>query len=442
MRPIIHVLHMSYIRTLSNALSYDYSLLFDGCSIVLSFGWTVMTLLHRSAAITLRIVVAVACCLGIWSSWKLARADHLFHEDTEASIHSAIALAPDGWKYYMRLAQLDPKHSQDLLATALRLDRYNAEANIEMGLQYESQGDYVKAEHSFLEAYAVDHTYLPRWSLASYYFRRDNIPAFWTWARSAAAMPSNEIGALLELCWRVSPDPEQITSMIANDKPEFLRQYIDFLQSKNRADAAAVLASQLIRYDNPAADRSRMLSVINGLVTANDADAAISLWHLLIERHWVFADDTTPNNADFARAPLPVSFDWLLPEYSGMYSLPGPMGLETDFSGNEPESCIIAEQTIVLTPGNYALDYSYQTSDISPDTGIQWQIVDAKSNAILASSTDLFSNALKHAVLMFSTPQGAPLLSLRLIYRRTPETSRISGTLLVRSTRIHAQPSS
>ncbi|HTW45525.1 MAG TPA: hypothetical protein VMD58_08265 [Acidobacteriaceae bacterium] len=372
----------------------------------------------------------------------MARADHLFHEDTEASIHSAIALAPDGWKYYMRLAQLDPKHSQDLLATALRLDRYNAEANIEMGLQYESQGDYVKAEHSFLEAYAVDHTYLPRWSLASYYFRRDNIPAFWTWARSAAAMPSNEIGALLELCWRVSPDPEQITSMIANDKPEFLRQYIDFLQSKNRADAAAVLASQLIRYDNPAADRSRMLSVINGLVTANDADAAISLWHLLIERHWVFADDTTPNNADFARAPLPVSFDWLLPEYSGMYSLPGPMGLETDFSGNEPESCIIAEQTIVLTPGNYALDYSYQTSDISPDTGIQWQIVDAKSNAILASSPDLFSNALKHAVLMFSTPQGAPLLSLRLIYRRTPETSRISGTLLVRSTRIHAQPSS
>jgi len=36
---------------------------------------------------------------------------------------------------------------------------------------------------------------------------------------------------------------------------------------------------------------------------------------LLIEQHWVEADSTVPNNAEFAREPLPVTFDWSLPEY-------------------------------------------------------------------------------------------------------------------------------
>jgi len=401
-----------------------------------------MPLFQRSVAPTLRIVVAAACCLGIWCSWRLARADYLFHKDTEASIRAAISLAPDGWKYYMRLAQFDQEHARELLAAALRLDRYNAEADIEMGLQYEAQGDFVSAEHSLLQAYAVDHTYLPRWSLANYYFRRDNMPAFWIWARSAAAMPSAEIGPLLELCWRVSPDPKQISAAIANENPKFLRQYIVFLQTKNQIDAVASIAPRLVRNGDPIVDRPLLYAVVNRLVAANDANAAVSLWHMLIKRHWVVADTTLPNNADFAREPLPVSFDWLLPETAGLHSWPGPSGLETEFSGNQPENCTITEQTVALTPGNYALDYAYQTANIPPNTGLQWQIVDAKSNAVLVKSSDLSSDTLKHALLKFTVPPDAPLLSLRLIYRRALGTTRFSGTLIIRSTQIQTQPAS
>jgi tetratricopeptide (TPR) repeat protein len=177
------------------------------------------SLLRRSFGLALRITIAGACCLGIWCSWALARADYLFHQDTEESLRSAIRLVPDGWLYYLRLAQFDRFHARELLDTALRLNRYDAQADIELGLQYEADGDFGRAEKQFLEAYDVDHTHIPRWSLANYYFRRESMPAFWAWARSAAAMPSDDIGPLFELCWHVSPDPEQITNASSMTNP-------------------------------------------------------------------------------------------------------------------------------------------------------------------------------------------------------------------------------
>jgi hypothetical protein len=390
----------------------------------------------------LRIILAAACCLGIWSSWEFARADYLFHKDTEESVRTAIRLVPDGWEYYMRLAQFDRGHARELLSTALRLNRYDAQADIELGLQYEAEGDFPRAERLLLDAYDVDHTYLSRWSLANYYFRRDNMPAFWAWARSAANMPADEVGPLFELCWRVSPNPETITGTIINQKPELIRQYLSFLLAKDQVSGVAMVAPRLVRSGDPETDRSLLFSVVDRLVAVNDAVAANALWHLLIEQHWVVADTTVPNNANFVREPLPVSFDWSLPEYPGLHSWPGSSGLETEFTGSQPEDCTVAEQAVALTPGNYTMTYSYHTTDIPPATGLRWQIMDAKSNTVLTDSPDLSSDALKHAELAFSVPPGTSLLRLRLAYRRALGTPRISGLLVVLSTEIQAHPSS
>ncbi|MGD0911746.1 MAG: hypothetical protein ABR928_07615, partial [Terracidiphilus sp.] len=102
---------------------------------------------------------------------KIARAERLFRQDSADAIRSAIVLAPDNSAYFMRLAQLDESHAVELLRTALRLDNYNAQADIELGLQYEAGGDPSHAEMLLLQAAAIDHTYLPRWSLANFYLR-------------------------------------------------------------------------------------------------------------------------------------------------------------------------------------------------------------------------------------------------------------------------------
>jgi tetratricopeptide (TPR) repeat protein len=388
----------------------------------------------------LRLAVAGACCWAIWSSWLSARADFLFHLDTEASIRSAIRLVPDGWEYYMRLAQFDQAHAQDDLETSLHLNPYDAQADIELGLQFEADGDYARAEKQLLEAYNVDHTYLPRWSLANYYFRRDNIPAFWHWARSAAYMPSDDIASLLDLCWRVSPDPATLTRALLNEKPEFLRQYMSFLLGRDQPAAVAAIAPHLVRAGDPQSDLGLFLSVINQLITRNDSAAANAVWNLLVAQKWAFADKTIPNNASFGRAPLAVGFDWSLPEYPGLHSWPGPAGLETEFTGTEPEDCVIAEQAVTLAPGRYAMSYVYRTSDISPDTGIRWQIFNPVSKTLLAESPDLSSNDLKYSSFGFIVPPDVPLLRLRLYYKRTIGTTHVSGSLDVQSTQIQSLP--
>jgi hypothetical protein len=398
--------------------------------------------LRRFLEIGLRFVLAGACCFAVWHSSKFALADYLFQKDTEDSLRAAIRLVPDGWEYYLRLAEFDREHAKDYLVTSLRLNRYDAQANIELGLQYEAEGDFASAEKALLEAYAVDHTYLPRWSLANFYFRRDNMPEFWSWARSAAQMPADDIGPLFELCWRVSPDPERISQAILVQKPDLIRQYLRFLLSKNQLQAVAGLATRLVGSGEAEADRPLLLDVINRLVAANDAEPASTLWKALIGKQWIVADATAPNNSEFKRVPLPATFDWSLPEYPGLHSWPGASGLETEFTGSQPEECTVAEQAITLAPGRYTLAYDYRTSGIPLETGIHWQIIDARSNAVLAESTDLSSDALSHSTLPFNVPPSASILRLRLGYRRSLGTPRIAGTLVVLSARIKAHSSS
>ena len=231
-----------------------------------------------------------------------------------------------------------------------------------------------------------------------------------------------------------------ITGAILNDDPKMLRQYIGFFSGKDQPGAMASVAPRLVRSGDPESDRSLLLSVVDRLVGANDAAAANATWRMLIAQHWINADQTVPNNANFQRPPLPVSFDWSLPEYEGLHSWPGASGLESEFTGSEPESSVIAEQVVVLTPGNYTMSYSYRTTDIPPGTGIRWQILDLKTNAVLAESPDLSSEELKHSGVDFTVQPGTSLLRVRLLYQRTLGTTRISGTLDVLSTQIQGLP--
>lgn len=394
--------------------------------------------LQHFPATALRLTGVAACCWGIWCSWRLTRADQLFRQDTESSIRQAIRTTPDAPSYYMRLAEFEPARAEGLLTSAVRLDPYNAQANIELGLQYEAQGEFSRAEQSFLHAFTVDHTYLSRWSLASYYFRRANFGAFWIWARSAAEMPSDSVAPLFELCWRVSPDANEITRRILNNNPKLLRQYLSFLLSKDQPSSAAGIAIRLTQEGDPAADVPQMLSAINQIIADKDASSADAIWKTLIAKHWVIADAGSPNNPNFNREPLPVRFDWTIPASSNVQTVPGPSGLETDFSGLESDQCAVAEQSVVLAPGNYEMDYTYRTQGIDPGTGIHWQINSANAIKPLAESSDLSSNALTHAKMSFFIPQGMSLVNLRLVYQRTLGTPPISGSLLISSVQIHS----
>jgi hypothetical protein len=393
-------------------------------------------------ALVARALVVYTCLLGIWESWKIARSDELFFQGTAESVRASINLEPDCWWCYVQLARLDDSSAKQSLETSLRLNRYNSDAAIDLGLRYESDGELHRAEELLLQASEVDRTYVPRWSLANFYFRRDNFPAFWTWIRRATETPAEDIGALFELCWQISPDPKAIEANIVEDNPDVARQYIVFLIGKGRPAAAVDPALTLLRTGSQESDQPLLFTLLGSLIHANDPIDASALWNRLIHLRWIVADTSFPNNPQFAREPLPVNFDWDFPEYSGLHSWPGSSGLETEFTGDEPENCVIAEQTVYLPPGDYSLESFYRTRNISPDTGIQWLIFEARSDTIVASSASLSSDKPSRVVLPFVVKPDEQLLRLRLIYNRKVGTSRVSGTLVVTSVRIQSGSSS
>lgn len=384
------------------------------------FGWYV-----------LRLTIAAICCLGICSCLKLARADYLARLDTAESLRAAIRLEPDAWRYYIRLADFDEGHAQQILERSLQLDRYDAEADIDLGLYFESTGNYPRAEKLLLDAFSVDHTFAPRWALTNFYLRRNNLPSFWIWARRTAEIRPDNLGALFELCWHESPNPSEISAEVLNGDPSLMGSFVQFLLVKNQLSAAASAAQRLIPVGNRAADVPEVLTVINRLAAVNNGASAYMLWRQLIGSHWIVADATPINNPRFARIPLPVSFDWTLPSCEGLRSWAGPEGLDSEFSGEQPEACVVAGQSVFIAPGKYVLEYSYRTSEMSPATGLRWQIVDVLSGAELATTADLSSDKLQDSTLSFVVPKRASLLQVRLVYQRESGTSRIAGMLVI-----------
>lgn len=392
-------------------------------------------MISRMTGNLLRLVIVAVSCYGMWWCVKFARADLLYQQDTSDSVRGAIALVPDGWAYYVRLAQLDPPEARELLKRSLVLNRYDAAADIDLALSFEASGDLEQAENLLVQASRIDSTYAPRWSLANFYFRRGNMPAFWGWAHKAAEMPSEDIGLLFEMCWRVSPDTQEIGRHILNDRPELLRQYITWLISREHYEALQDAASRLVARGDVNSDRLLLFASINRLADTGNGRAADALWRLLGSRGWVTADRTIPNNPRFALEPLPVRFDWTLPEYTGLHSWPGVSGLESEFTGSEPEECIIAEQSALLQPRRYSFEYSYRTTGGVPMAGVRWQVFDPATKSILSESEDLTSSEPRSGKFSFAVPEET-LLRFRLVYKRTLGTSRVAGTLVVSSTKI------
>jgi len=99
--------------------------------------------------------------------------------------------------------------------------------------------------------------------------------------------------------------------------------------------------------------------------------------------------------------------------------------LESEFGGTQPEDCIIAQQAVVLRPGNYAMSYSYPHPTSLRHREIHWQIVDAKTGTVWRNHPIFPVTPLLSSGFGFSVSTAAPLLQLRLYIRRALGTARI-----------------
>jgi hypothetical protein len=391
----------------------------------------------------LGIAIAVAgfAAAAVWSA-RLGWADYWFRKETLAGTERAIAITPDRASYYYRLALLSsddrPARATEALERALKLNPADAQSWIDLGLQYEAGGDNARAGRCLLRAAEEDAEYLPRWTLANYYFRRNDPPRFWFWAKQAAGMAYGDPLPLFRLCGQMEEDGKLIVRLAIRN-PSVRAGYLAYLVGQNRTDLVGP-ASRSVIEENREVDTPVLLAVCDRLLEQGSAGEALDIWNGLAETgripRGVRLAGSAITNSTFSTAPTSRGFDWRLPEVDGVdaASEESPGGLRLTFSGRQPERCETLAQFVPVEENRtYSLRSRYRTSGIAAGTGLAWRVTGANGSGSFGEASDLSAEDEREDRVSFVTPAGCRLVRLSLVYQRSLGTTRIAGYVVLRS---------
>jgi hypothetical protein len=405
------------------------------------------------------IVLACSAYMGcaIFLAARLAYAEIQFRRGTPAAVERAAGLdrfAPPAG-YFERLVDLDPDHAARWLAAALDANPRLSSAWIAQGLASERQGEragqFDPAEHDLLEAARVDRQYLPAWTLANFYFRRQSPDNFWIWARRAAELTYDDFRPLLALAHAAERDPRTVIEKLGGGDP-LLRADLDYLAAQGRfEDAQQVARLLLARSAAPGvfSETPRLLELAERQIRAGNGRYALELWngiaatfpHDGLNHERLDPEQGVLANGDLLQSPSGVAFDWRLPRTEGALVAWQPSQLTFSLSGDQPESCALLEQIVpVARAKRYRLRFEYFTAGLTSPTGIIWDLDGDEGPALKPAEGWLAAAAVLRASR--DTPGGGNrgsrgnLGKLRLLYRREPGTIRAEGRLELRHLRM------
>lgn len=391
------------------------------------------------------LAAAMVAGLALAARWSLhvAWADRLAQRETLAATQQAVRWMPGQAVYHFRLgillADIDRARSVAALQRAVALNSADAAAWLELGLQLEAASDLERAERCLLRAAEVDRQYAPRWTLANYYFRRGETDAFWRWSKAAAAMVPVDATPLFRLCGSLVEDG-RLLERLSITRPEIRANYLGYLLALGRLDLALGAARPVLAGGRET-DVRLLLTACDRFLAAGRTDEAVEVWNGLVrQRRLAFPEvDTngfTAVNAGFATSPTSRGFDWRLPMPPGVTAAAEEgrrAGLRLTFSGEQRETCEVLIQLIPVRPRTrYQFAFIYRTTEIAPETGLTWKVLDAQPDLLLAQSGSLSSESETGGTIAFETPDGCRMLKVALTYLRSSGTTRIAGAIVLR----------
>jgi hypothetical protein len=365
--------------------------------------------------------------LAMWFSIVLARADAYFRAGTPETVQRAVEIAPRKTEYLaLRALQLDYEgvDSTALTEKIAALNPRSSAPRIKLGLAAEIRGDSTAAERWLLDAASVDHQFEPRWTLANFYFRAEKQEEFWKWMRLALEVSYGDRTPAFELCRRVSGDAEEILRRAIPDRHEVVGAYLAYLSEQGGEYRGIVAVARRLADYHDASDLPLLYGVCDQLLAARDPGAL---------QVWLLAGEAAPLgifNGDFAKTPADHGFDWRVVRSAGVthITLDAPPGHRIAFSGLEPESCSLLEQTLLLASGKrYRLQWEARTAGIRSPSGLEWVL--GRQGMALPHSEDWASGEAT-----FTAPEAFSLLTLR--YQRPVGESRAEGYVELRHVRL------
>ncbi|HUA82729.1 MAG TPA: hypothetical protein VMB85_02645 [Bryobacteraceae bacterium] len=364
-------------------------------------------------------VAAIAALLaaGVFAIGR-ARADFQFRQQSPGAVARAVALQPGNTEYLaLRALQIDygGGDPRPLLQRAAELNPLSSAPRIRLGLDAEIRGDYATAEKWLLDAARIDRQFEPRWTLANFYFRRQDRQAFWKWMREALAVSYGDRRPAFELCWQTSTDANEILSRAFSGRREALAAYLGWLLETHRTQAIAPVALKLAP---DADDRALVLAGDDALLESGDGAGALALW-----RAMGFAAPGgvyRGNFGDFKSRAAGHGFDWRWNETAGVVhaEIDAPRTMHRiSFDGTQPESCELLRQTLLLKRGeHYRLRWQASVNQMESPTGIEWRI--GETHAGVGNGT---------GEMEFVAP--ADVAQLNLVYQRPNGEARAEGMI-------------
>ena len=364
---------------------------------------------------------------------RLTLAERVYRDDSAGQVHRALRLlgSTPNAQYMERLADLEQetKESQDL-KQALETNPRLTSARIRLGLLEEQRGDFAAAEHTLLEAAHYDRQYLSAWTLANYYFRRENQNAFWHWSRAALPLDSGDPRPLLRLAALVEPDEAAMLLHLQGGE-QIAYPFLDLLIGAGRLDSAqrvarVALAARRIR-------KNQLVDLSTRQLKAGNVDWALEIWNAL-------RSPLGPAPLDPERGPvLPrvvfenrdgEGFDLRPISNLGIGADWRGEGVAFSFQGEQPDACSLFEQPVPAPRRamRYLLRYEYRSSA----TGTRWNMAGGES-PILPLQRDWLPG--EWTITVGPGPGGVSLriLLLQLLYQREPGTTPARGELDLRN---------
>ncbi len=368
------------------------------------------------------IAGSVVLLAGAYWSLRLGYADLVFARGTDEAAETAALLAPGSARYLEAAAT-----GRAGLERALEALPVSSNLLIKLGLLCETEGDLQAAEQYLLRAASADRGYLPRWTLANFYFRQSRMDEFWKWGRLAAGTAYSDQSALFDLYWRTRAKPEEILERGIPGGPQILAQYLNYLLLREKIPEAEPVGDRLLA----AATRDSLpllASYCNHLLRAGRFHSALVVWNRLCSRGILPYHPLDPSrgaiitNGDFRQRPLAAGFDWRIQQVEGAGIGPsGPSGpLRVALSGKQPEHCLLLEQILPVAQGSsYRINFRMRSAGPSDTAGLIWRVWDFTGARLLAEqSLETEKKEDRGQDLVFTAPAGAQAVRLRLEYHR------------------------
>jgi hypothetical protein len=393
----------------------------------------VLAMLARAAAI---LVLAAGTVLAI----RLAVADAYSSGRTQEGLEKALKWAPGNADYHrwlgVTLLGRDAARSEREFREAIRLNAWDAEARMRLAMLLESEGRLAGAEKELLGAAKMDATFLPRWTLANFEFRRGNMPEFWRWARAAAAMSFGDRFPLYDLA--AATGETNLAERLDLKGDEVWTTYLWWAVQKGPAGEIRLAALKVAAAHKK--DTGGAVEHAAGrLADLGAVDSALEVWNAGVKSGLISSGEVARGritNPAFAASPSGFGFDWMAvkPNGGAIVRETERGGLRIRFTGDQAELCDVLSQRIAVEPGkSYGVLVKYRTQGAERASGLKWIVVSSTQQLLATMDGYLWDDGGGEAGLSFHVPPGVEWVRLVLRYQRPQGEVRTQSDVSIQS---------